>query len=120
MFARAGVEVTLVCRSQLLPGTEPEIGAALRGYFDDEGITVMSGIAYRAIRRTEEGVSLTVARDGQDVAPEAGQLLVATGRTPNIEGLGLGEHGVALAKNGGIVVDDRMRTSKAGSMPGAT
>ncbi len=114
MFARAAVEVTLVCRSRLLPKAEPEIGAALREYFEDEGITVVSGIAYRAILRTEEGVSLTVARDGQDVALDAAQVLVATGRTPNIEGLGLGEHGVALTPKGGIVVDDRMRTSKAG------
>ncbi|MFH1557705.1 MAG: FAD-dependent oxidoreductase, partial [Pseudomonadota bacterium] len=53
MFARAGVKVTLVCRSRLLPEAEPEIGAALTGYFEDEGITVVSGIAYRAIRKTE-------------------------------------------------------------------
>ncbi|SUB44264.1 Mercuric reductase [Brucella anthropi] len=52
MFARAGVKVTLVCRSRLLPEAEPEIGAALTGYFEDEGITVISGIAYRAIRKT--------------------------------------------------------------------
>src|SRR5690606_27779747 len=49
MFARAGVEVTVVCRSRLLPGAEPEIGAALQRYFEEEGITVVSGIAYRAI-----------------------------------------------------------------------
>ncbi|MGG6496511.1 UNVERIFIED_CONTAM: FAD-dependent oxidoreductase, partial [Bacteroidetes bacterium 56_B9] len=39
MFARAGVKVTLVCRSHLLAEAEPEIGAALTGYFEDEGIT---------------------------------------------------------------------------------
>jgi mercuric reductase len=51
MFARAGVRVTLVCRSRLLPEAEPEIGAALTQYFENEGITIVSRIAYRQIRR---------------------------------------------------------------------
>ena len=114
MFARAGVKVTLICRSRLLPGAEPEIGAALTGYFGDEGITIVSGIAYRAIRKIENGISLTVARDGQETTIDAERLLIATGRTPNIEGLGLAEHGIAISPKGGIVVDDRMRTSRSG------
>ena len=114
MFARAGVRVTLVCRSRLLPEAEPEVGAALTGYFEDEGITVVSGIAYRTIRKTEGGVSLTVTRDGEDIAVGADQVLISTGRTPNIEGLGFAEHGIAISPKGGIVVDDRMRTTRAG------
>jgi len=113
MFARAGVKVTLVCRSRLLPEAEPEIGAALTGYFRDEGITIVSEIAYREIRKTGGSVSLTVTRDGQDMVIDADQVLVSTGRTPNVEGLGLAEHGIALAPTGGIVVDDRMRTTRA-------
>ncbi|RVH53118.1 bifunctional organomercurial lyase/mercury(II) reductase MerBA [Sinorhizobium meliloti] len=114
MFARAGVKVTLVCRSRLLPEAEPEIGAALTRYFEEEGITVVSGIAYRAIRETEGGVSLTVMRNGQDMAINADRVLIATDRTPNIEGLGLAEYGIAISPKGGIIVDDRMRTTKAG------
>jgi mercury(II) reductase len=114
MFARAGVKVTLVCRSRLLPEAEPEIGVALTGYFKDEGITVVSGIAYRALRKTGNGIALTVARDGQDTTIDADQALVTTGRTPNIEDLGLAEHGIAISPQGGIVVDDRMRTTRAG------
>ncbi len=41
-------------------------------------------------------------------------MLISTGRTPNIEGLGLAEHGVGISPKGGIVVDDRMRTTKTG------
>ncbi len=114
MFARAGVKVTLVCRSRLLPEAEPEIGAALTGYFEDEGITVVSGIAYRAIRKIENGIALDVSRDGQNTTIDADQVLITTGRAPNIEGLGLTEHGVALSPKGGIIVDDRMRTTGAG------
>ena len=114
MFARAGVKVTLVCRSRLLPEAEPEIGAALTEYFRDEGITILSGIAYREIRVTGDGVSLTVTRDGRDMVIDAHQVLVGTGRASNVEGLGLAEHGIAVSPKGGIVVDDRMRTSRAG------
>ena len=114
MFARAGVKVTLVCRSRLLPEAEPEIGAALTGYFEDEGISVISGIAYRAIRKTENGIALDISRDGQNTTIDADQVLITTGRAPNIEGLGLTEHGIAVSPKGGIVVDDRMRTTGAG------
>ena len=114
MFARAGVKVTLVCRSHLLPEAEPEIGAALTGYFQDEGISVISGIAYRAIRKTENGIALDVSRDGQNTTIDADQVLITTGRAPNVEGLGLAERGITVSPNGGIVVDDRMRTTGAG------
>lgn len=114
MFARAGVRVTLVCRSRLLPEAEPEIGAALTRYFEDEGIAIVSGVAYREIRKTGNGISLIVTRDGRDTAIDADQVLVSTGRAPNIEGLGLAEHGIALSPKGDIIVDDRMRTTKVG------
>jgi mercuric reductase len=114
MFARAGVRVTLVCRSRLLPEAEPEIGAALTGYFQDEGISVISGIAYHAIRKTDNGIALDVSRDGQNTTIDADLVLITTGRAPNTDGLGLTEHGIALSPKGGIVVDDRMRTTAAG------
>ncbi|MGH6752291.1 MAG: FAD-dependent oxidoreductase, partial [Bradyrhizobium sp.] len=101
MFARAGVKVTLVCRSRLLPEAEPEIGAALTVYFEDEGITVVSGIAYRDIRKTENGIALDLSRDGQNTTIDADQVLITTGRAPNIEGLGLNEHGIAVSPKGG-------------------
>jgi len=114
MFSRAGVKVTLICRSRLLPEAEPEIGSALTGYFADEGIEAVSGVAYRSIRKTESGVALAIARDGREMTVEADKVLIATGRTPNIERLGLKEFGVALSPKSAIVVDDRMRTTRAG------
>ena len=114
MFARAGVKVTLVCRSRLLPEAEPEISTALTGYFADEGITVVSGIAYRAIRKTGDGVALTVTRDRRDMTIAADQVLLTTGRAPNTEGLGLAELGITVSPKGEVVVDDRMRTTRPG------
>jgi len=114
MFARAGVEVTVVCRSRLLPGAEPEIGAALQRYFEDEGITVVFGIAYQSIRKAEGHVSLTLTRDGENVSIDAEQVLIATGRRANVEGLGLEGCNIAVSPRGSIIVDDYMRTTKAG------
>lgn len=114
-FARAGVAVTLVYRSRLLPLAEPEIGAALATYLADEGIQIVSGITYESARKTDDGgVALAITRGGRPETLTAERILVATGRRPNIETLGLAESGVATTSAGAIIVDDRMRTSKAG------
>ena len=63
--SRVGVAVILVFRSRLLPEAEPEIGAALAGYLAEEVITVLGDLAYKAVRRTEVGVTLTVRRNGR-------------------------------------------------------
>lgn len=114
IFARAGVKVTLVFRSRLLPEAEPEIGAALAGYLTDEGITIVGDLAYESLRRTDEGVALTVIKAGRPEVISAERILAATGRAPNTEHLGLAEAGVTQSASGAIVVDDHMRTSKAG------
>ena len=82
MFSRAGVAVTLVCRSRLLPQAEPEIGAALAGYLREEGIDIVSGAIYQAIHNTERGVALVIERDGETFEIESEKVLVATGRRP--------------------------------------
>tara|TARA_R100000005_G_scaffold95741_3_gene78509 strand:- start:9103 stop:10530 length:1428 start_codon:yes stop_codon:yes gene_type:complete len=114
MMARMGVEVTVVCRSRLLPQVEPEVSDALAAAFRAEGITLYCGITYEACREDETGVTVCVGEGGELVELTAERLLVATGRTPNTETLGLAEAGVAQDGRGAIVVDDHMRTSKAG------
>jgi mercuric reductase len=111
MFARAGVEVTIVCRSRLLPKTEPEISAALAGCFRDEGITVHEGISYREIRATEHGVALDLDMKGATETIEAERVLVSTGRQPNTAGLGVQDVAVELTGNGGIRVNDYLQTT---------
>ena len=114
LFARAGVAVTLVCRSRLLPEAEPEISEALAGFFSDEGIAVLDHLTYRAIERSDAGASLTVYGAAGNRTLEAELVLNATGRVANTEGLGLAIAGIALRDNGAIWVDDRMRTSLPG------
>ncbi|MEE8483143.1 MAG: mercury(II) reductase [Nitrospinota bacterium] len=114
MLARFATKVTVACRSRLLPQAEPEISKALTEYFRDEGITVRDGLSYRAIRKTGEGnIVLEIEAGGNEETIEAQQVLITTGRKPNIEGLGLEEMGVELTKNGGIKVDDFMGSANA-------
>jgi mercuric reductase len=114
MFARVGVKVTILFRSRLLPEAEPEISQALASYFEDEGVTVQRVGGYESICTREGGIALTAAIDGATETFEAQRVLLSAGRKANIDGLGLEEAGVALFPNGGIEVDDRMRTTKPG------
>lgn len=113
MMARMGVDVTLVCRSRLLPQVEPEVSEALAELFRSEGMTLHCGIAYDSCREDETGVTVCVQEGGRLIELKAERLLVATGRTPNTDALGLEEAGVARDARGAIVVDNHMRTSKA-------
>src|SRR3546814_5282329 len=89
--------------------------AALSDYLSSEGITVLGKLAYQSVRKTAEGdAALTVLRDGVSETIVAERLLVAAGRTPNVEDLGLTEAGVTQTPSGAILVDDRMRTSVHG------
>ena len=114
MFARAGVKVTILFRSRLLPEGEPEISKALASYFEDEGITVQRVDGYKSIHARGGAVALSATADGATETLEAERVLLSAGRKANTEGLGLEEAGVNLLPNGGIEVDDRMRTTKAG------
>jgi mercuric reductase len=114
MMARLGVKVTVICRSRLLPQVEPEVSAALADVFQAEGITLHCGIAYDACREDATGVTVCVEEGGRLIELTAERLLLATGRTPNTEALGLSDAGIEQDSRGAIVVDDRMRTSKSG------
>ena len=114
MFARVGVQVTLLCRSRVLPGSEPEIGEALAGFLREEGIDVREGIAYRSAGKTSMGLALDVEDRGGRATIEAAALLVTAGRLPNTGGLGLEGAGVETTAGNGIKVDERMRTTAPG------
>ena len=114
LFARLGSQVTLVTRSRLLPEAEPEVSDALTGYLRDEGITVRARLGYRDIQQTAAGVALSIDVEGRAERLFARHALVATGRRPHTDGLGLVEAGIELDERGAIIVDDHMRTSLAG------
>lgn len=114
VFARAGTRVTIVTRRGLLPEAEPEIGEALTRAFKDEGIAVRTVTSYSRVAEKDGGIALTVVTDGNEEIVKAEELLLATGRVPNTERLSLARVGIEACDHGGIEVDDRMRTSRAG------
>lgn len=111
MFSRAGVNVTICCRSRLLPEAEPEISQGLTDYLRAEGVTVCDGVGYQQIENTAKGIKLVCeAQEGSD-AIEAEQLLVAAGCRPNTSALDVDKVGIKLLKNGGIEVNEYMQSS---------
>lgn len=111
MFARAGVKVTICCRSRLVPEAEPEVSAALAQYLRDEGVTVCEGVGYQKIEKTGKGVALTCETPQGERVIEVDQVLAATGRKPNTKSLYLEKAGIALNGKGGISVNEYMQTS---------
>ncbi|WP_245594973.1 mercury(II) reductase [Gemmobacter nectariphilus] len=114
MMARMGTRVTIVCRSRLLPRSEPEVSEALTEVLRAEGVTVLDGATYHAARRDGNRAVLTVTVDGAERDLTADRLVPTTGRAPNTEGLGLAEMGVETDARGAIRVGDDMQTTKAG------
>jgi len=127
LFARLGTGVTVVeLLDRLAPLEEPEAGTAIAGVFADEGISVHTGAQLtRVARDHEEGVVAVVRRrDGRQATLRAERLLVATGRRPVTDGLGLEAVGVKVGERGQVVVDERLRTHNpriwaAGDVTGA-
>ncbi len=113
-FARFGVTVTLVCRRRPLPELDPGVSAALARHLAADGVRVVAGVRYRRVRPREGGVALEVARAGTVETLTAERLLVATGRVPNTEELGLAGLGIATDERGFIAVDRHLRTSRPG------
>lgn len=71
IFARAGVEVTIVTRRGLLPEAEPEVSEALTKAFVDEGIKVLDGLSYDRFEKSGEVVTLHATHNGVAVRIEA-------------------------------------------------
>jgi mercuric reductase len=113
MFGRAGVKVTICCRSRLLPHGEPEVSSALADYLRQEGVTVCEGVGYQKIEAGGKGIKLTCQSQAGELTIEAEQVLAATGRKPNTLHLHLEKAGVVLNGQGGIGVNEFMQTSHA-------
>jgi mercuric reductase len=111
-FARFGTRVTILQRSpRIIPEHEPEIAGALADYLHEEGLAIHAGVQLLAIRQDDGEKVVTAQVNGQRHEFRAEQVLMAVGRTPHTNGLGLEEVGIELDAGGFIVVDDYMQTS---------
>jgi mercuric reductase len=112
MFARFGTQVTLLTRGKsILSGYEPEIAEALTEILQEEGLRIVTGAQLRGVERAGEGVSLSALRHGSRQTFTAEKLMIATGRNPHTQELGLERVGVVVDAAGAIRVDRTLRTS---------
>jgi len=108
LFQRLGTPVTLIQRSpQLLTGYEPEVQAEIENVISGEGVDLRLGASVRGARTESDGVAV-VLEDGEI---RAHRLLLATGRTPNTDDIGLEMAGVARDDRGFLPVDEHLRTN---------
>jgi pyruvate/2-oxoglutarate dehydrogenase complex dihydrolipoamide dehydrogenase (E3) component len=116
MFARLGSRVELISSTENpLPIEEPEIGAALRGYLEEDGVRVHGGYRAEQARLLENGEKVVTARNkgGEKIELRGEEILVAAGRTPTIDGLIPKNAGIELGEDG-IVVDEHLETTAKG------
>ena len=111
-FRRLGSEVTILDKSERLLGRDDADHAeVLQRVLEREGVRLVLGAEVERVEGEAGAVTVRATVGGRAEAIEGDALLVATGRTPNVEGLGLDAAGVAFTKRG-VTVDDRCRTSQ--------
>jgi mercuric reductase len=110
-YARAGAHVTVLeVLPRIAPFEDEAISHALAGYLEAEGLRIVPNFQTTRVERRDGRFALTGTRDGRTLRFEAEQLLVATGRRPNTDGLGLEAAGVQVGRRGEILVDATLRT----------
>ncbi|MET3667080.1 FAD-containing oxidoreductase [Caulobacter sp. 1776] len=115
MFRRFGSQVTVVEMGPRLIGREdPEISDAIRGILEAEGIAVRLDAECISFAPSDEGVCVHVTCEAGAPRVTGSHVLLAVGRKPNTDDLGLDKAGIETDKRGYIVVDDQLRTTVPG------
>lgn len=111
-FARLGSEVTMLVRSRLLPREDDDVAAQVLQQFQRDGIRVLQPCTVIGVDCQQGQKLLTVSlNDSDNIVVRGDQLLVATGRRPMTDGLGLETLGIERRADGSIAVDNFLRTS---------
>jgi pyruvate/2-oxoglutarate dehydrogenase complex dihydrolipoamide dehydrogenase (E3) component len=113
---RFGSKVTVIHRSGRLLGREDDdVTEALAGLFKDEGIdTVLNARVLRVSGKSGDSVTVAFEQNGREKILAGTHVLVATGRRPNTENLGLELAGIELTDRGYLKVNERLQTTAPG------
>ena len=115
MFRRFGSRVTVVQRGrQLLPLEDEDIAQAVLGVMKEDGVEVLLDSQARRAEAVDGGIKLTVAGPAGECTVQGSHVLLAAGRVPNTNRLGLDQAGIATDGKGFIQVNARLETSAPG------
>jgi mercuric reductase len=124
-FLHVGTEVIFVdVAERIAPFEEPEVSEALASVLVAQGAAIHTGAQVHGVTRTAGQIEVTVRVGERQLVLAGDEVLVATGRRPNTEGLGLDAAGVTLDGRGALIVDDELCTNNlriygAGDVTGA-
>jgi pyruvate/2-oxoglutarate dehydrogenase complex dihydrolipoamide dehydrogenase (E3) component len=112
---RFGSQVTVIDRNpKLIHREDEDVSAALASLFIDEGVKLLLGARVTEVSGTSgKSVQVVVDQNGTTQTLDGTDILVATGRTPNTDGLGLDLAGVELTDKGYVKVNERLQTTAA-------
>src|SRR3990167_6399301 len=112
---RFGAEVTVVERSpQLLPREDPDVAAGTRSILEGEGVRFALASECISLSREGQGIAVGAACGDDRPSINTSHVLLAVGRRPNTEDLGLEAAGIQTDDRGYITVDDQCRTTADG------
>jgi pyruvate/2-oxoglutarate dehydrogenase complex dihydrolipoamide dehydrogenase (E3) component len=115
MFRRFGSAVTIVeTGPRLIPREDEDVSAAILDILQREGVQVRLGTKCKSFARAGDETVASVETAGASSDIRGSHLLLAVGRRPNTDDLGLDKAGVAVDPHGYIQVDDQLRTSVPG------
>ncbi|MEO0781531.1 MAG: dihydrolipoyl dehydrogenase [Pseudomonadota bacterium] len=117
VYARLGSEVTVVeFLDAITPGMDAEVQKVFQRTLKKQGLNFIMGAAVQSVEasKTKAKVNYKLRKDDSDNQIDADIVLVATGRKPYTDGLGLDALGVAMTDRGQIKTDDQWRTNVAG------
>ncbi len=115
MFRRFGATVSVIEMSDhLLAREDHDISETMEKILTDEGITVRTGFTAQYVERSNEKLRILGAQGDRGLVVVCTHILVATGRVPNSETLGLEAAGIETDDRGYIAVDDRLESSASG------
>jgi pyruvate/2-oxoglutarate dehydrogenase complex dihydrolipoamide dehydrogenase (E3) component len=115
MYRRFGSRVTVVERAEkLLPREDDDVAQEIRAILEREGVAIRTGAECMALKRQGERIVVGLECKGGEPIAEGSHVLLAVGRRPNTDDLGLEKADVQVDSRGFITVDDECRTSAEG------
>lgn len=113
MYARFGADVTILQRpDRLLPDEEPDVSEVIEGVFESEDIDVHTETSVEQLEQGNGRIEVTASENGEAMTVDASDVMIATGRQPNTDTIGLDRTDVTTDEKGFVEVDEQFQTAE--------